>query len=267
MARRLTLWLTVVMLALTMALPATATADTGSSTKVYLAMGDSLAWGVVADTEERGGYVPTLYAFFRQPQHGNVDTLENVGIRGETSSLMLGEQLTKALAIINQPTDVRVVTLGIGGNDVRALLLPGGRCVAIPPARPDPAACQAALVEALVGFARNYAQILNELTQALEADPGNETVLVMTYYNPYSGTGKAFEPLAEAAVTSLNDLIASIGAQYGATIVDVYPQFVGKGSNLTGIDATPPDVHPNDAGYEEIAKAFIDAYKPHGFAP
>ena len=109
-------------------------------------------------------------------------------------------------------------------------------------------------------FAVNYAQILAELTQALEADPGNESLLVMTYYNPYE-----WVPLAGVAVTSLNNLIASIGAQYGATIVDVYPLFVGNGPFLTNI--TKGDFHPNDAGYEVIADAFIKAYKPHGFQP
>ncbi len=264
MARRLTLRLTVVMLALALALPAAATADTGSSTKVYLALGDSLTQGVGASAGDRGGYVPALYAFFSQPQHGNVDTLENVGIRGATSSSMLGEQLTAALNVINEPTDVRVVTLGIGGNDVRALLLPGSPCLT----NPSGAACQQAVAAILNDFAVNYAQILDELTQALEADPGNESVLVMTYYNPFSGTGWPVELLAEAAVTGLNSLIASIGSQYGATIVDVYGPFQGQGLQLTRIGVTnPPDVHPNDAGYEKIAKAFIAAYKPHGFAP
>ena len=51
MMRRLTLRLTVVLLALALALPAAATADTGSSTKVYLALGDSLAVGVKPGTE------------------------------------------------------------------------------------------------------------------------------------------------------------------------------------------------------------------------
>jgi len=264
MTRRLTLRLTLVLLALTMGLPGAVAADTGSSTKVYLALGDSLAVGEGATQ----GYVPRLHAFFSQPQHGNVDPvsqdpdtpggLENLGIGGETSSSMLGEQLTAALNIINEPTDVRVVTLDIGGNDIRRLLAEDSPCVATSSKPIDPIACQQLVAAILNDFAVNYAQILAELTQALEADPGNESLLVMTYYNPYEGA-----PLAEAAVRSLNNLIASIGAQYGATIVDVYPEFVGKGPSLIRAG----DFHPNDDGYKVIAEAFIEAYKLHGFKP
>jgi acyl-CoA thioesterase-1 len=267
MARRLTLWLTVVTLALALALPAAVAADTDPSTKVYLALGDSLAVGEGASTPARG-YVPLLFDFFKQPEHGNVDEPRKLAVGGETSSSMLSGQLTAALNVINEPTDVRVVTLDIGGNDIRKLLAEDSPCVATRSKPIDPIACQQLLAAVLNTFAVNYAQILAELTQALEADPGNESVLVMTYYNPFSGTGWSVEPLAEAAVTGLNSLIASIGSQYGATIVDVYGPFQGQGLDLTNIGVTtPPDVHPNDAGYQEIAEAFIRAYKPHGFAP
>jgi lysophospholipase L1-like esterase len=262
MTRRLTLWLTVVVLALGMALPAGVAADTDPSTKVYLALGDSLARGVGATDQEQGGYVPALYAFFRQPQHGNVDQLVNEAVSGDTSGKLLNDgQLATAIEAINAPTDVRVVTLDIGGNDIRTLLAPGSPCLT----NPSSAACQQLVAAVLNDFAANYAQTLGELTQALEGDPGNETVLVMTYYNPFSGTGLPIDLLAEAAVRGLNSLIASIGGQYGATIVDVYPLFERKGPLLTHI--LTGDIHPNDAGYQVIADAFISAYKPYGFEP
>src|SRR5204863_6534294 len=109
------------------------------SPKVYLALGASLAVGTGATNEAAGGYVPLLFTFFSQPQHGNVDVLTNLAKGGETSGSMISTgQLAAALTAINNPaTNVRVATLDIGGNDVLRLLRTGSPCVASPP---DPAA-------------------------------------------------------------------------------------------------------------------------------
>ncbi len=58
----------------------------------------------------------------------------------------------------------------------------------------------------------------------------------------------------DPANAGLNDLIACIGRQYGATVVDVYPLFAGRGLTLTHVAAG--DIHPTDAGHLVIAGAF-----------
>ena len=63
----------------------------------------------------------------------------------------------------------------------------------------------------------------------------------------------------------LNDLIACLGAQHGATVADVYPRFAGQGAALTHILAG--GIHPTAAGHAAIAAAVRAAYKAHGFAP
>jgi acyl-CoA thioesterase I len=239
---------------------------------VYLALGDSLAAGVGATDPTRLGYVPRLFDYFRGIAHFGVDTLTDVGVPGETStSLLNGGQLTNALAAINDPTtDVRVVTLDIGGNDFAPLIKPGSPCLANPTGVP----CQQAIATTLVTFARNYAAILTQLNAALATDPGDETILVMTYYNSLSGTGSPFESIIDAVLLGpdltvncatspttwgANDIITCVGAQHGAVVADVYPFFQGKASTLTRLTE---DQHPNNAGYALIANAFMRASRP-----
>src|SRR6185295_14271046 len=97
-----------------------------------------------------------------------------------------GGQLNRAVDAITDPTsDARLVTLDIGGNDLLGLLTAGGPC------SPDPTTptCQLAVKSALVAFPDRYVLILQRLREALAIDPGDEDLVVMTYYNPFSGTG------------------------------------------------------------------------------
>ena len=242
------------------------------ATRVYLALGDSLAYGIGASDRTRTAYVPLLFRYFQQPRAENVRVLRNLSRPGETSdSFIAGGQLALAVASIADPTtDTRVVTLDIGGNDL--LYLIGG-----PPCQDDPggALCQALVAEQLRKFAINYAVILEALSSALESDPGNETLRVMTYYNPYGGTGHPYEPFADGVLlgsdlaidcaappgdprAGLNDLIACIGAASGAVVADVYPAFGDRALELTHI--ARGDIHPNDAGHSVIAQTFIAAH-------
>jgi lysophospholipase L1-like esterase len=246
---------------------------------VYLALGDSLAWGEGATDRFETAYVPHFYRFLRGDSHSRVRELVNLAVGGETSeSFITGvlppnpprtPQLQQALAVIADPdTDVSVVTLDIGGNDLLQLLRPGAPCSTYPPSNECLVAGQAAITQ----FYQNYGYILTALNQALAADPGDETLMVMTYYNPWSGTGSAYEGVVSVLMLGqdgridcsapnmfgMNDIIACLGTAFGATVVDVYPRFEGKGLELTHI--AEGDIHANDSGYAQIATEFRAAY-------
>jgi acyl-CoA thioesterase I len=240
------------------------------ATRQYVALGDSLAFGVGASEPERA-YVPLLFQYFQQPRTENVRILRNLSRPGETSdSFVAGGQLALAVAAIVEPaTDTRVITLDIGGNDL-LVLTSIEPCQSFPGSEP----CQALVAAQLRKFAINYELILGALSSALENDPGKETLFVMTYYNPFRGTGHLYESFADRALlgtdlvidcsappgdarAGLNDLIACIGASSGAVVADVYLAFRGRGFELTHIAAG--DIHPNDAGYAVITQTFIAA--------
>lgn len=267
------------LLALAIGLPAAPAAAEEPDDTVYLALGDSLAWGYGASDPLETAYVPHFYRFLQGDKHSRARELVNLAVGGETSeSFITGwlppgpartPQLTQALAVIADPnTDVSVVTLDIGGNDLLRLLAPGEACSTYPPTNECLLAAQAAITQ----FYGNYGYILTALTQALAADPGEETLMVMTYYNPWSGTGSAYEGVVTLlmlgaeqgtncgapATWGMNDTITCVGAAFGATAVDVYPTFEGKGLELTHI--AEGDIHANDSGYAQIASDFRAAY-------
>ena len=237
-----------------------------------LALGDSLAVGVGATDPDANGYVSVFNHDVFPQSHRGPEVATNLAVSGDTSgSFISGGQLANAVAAIaDLGTNVKVVTLDIGGNDLLGLLV--GPC-SVSPADP---ACQAAILAALTAFPGNYAAILSSITSALAEDPGNESFLVMTYYNPFDGTGSPFEPAIDAALlgadgvvdcsalgnpanAGLTDLIACIGASFGVTVVDVYPLFDNRALALTHIAFG--DIHPNDAGHQVIADAFVQAAK------
>jgi lysophospholipase L1-like esterase len=58
-------------------------------------------------------------------------------------------------------------------------------------------------------------------------------------------------------ITPTNDLIRSMAATEGIDLVDLYALFAGQVDTLIGQDG----LHPNEAGYSAIAKAFFDAIR------
>lgn len=255
-------------LALTLSMPAAA----APMPTRYLAMGDSLAWGDGASDPATTAYVPLFADYVAGMPHGGAKVLSNLAVRGETTASFIGGgQLSAALASIADPsTDIRVVTLSLGGNDVGSLLNdPTDICLQ------DPTSihCQLLVAEALQGAATRYPVILGSIMAALQQDEGDERVFVMTVYNPFGGLGGPYEEAidrvllgsdgridcATAAVDplagGLNDIIACTAFALGATVVDAYPVIGDRALALTHIGEGTLDTHPNDDGYALLARA------------
>lgn len=242
----------------------------GSLQGVYLALGDSVAAGVGASAPARTGFVARAFGAL-QTSGVAVGTLANLANSGETSASFLSRQMDRALAAIaDSGGGPEVVSLNIGGNDVLRLLF-GGPCLADPAS----ATCGQQVVAARATVAQNYPAIMAKLTDALATKGRRGVLFVHTTYNPFSGTGTPYEaPVDEALLGSdgiidcdgaaaepgamgLNDIIACVGASHGAHVVDVQPHFAGRGLELTLIARR--DIHPNDAGHQVIASAFVEA--------
>jgi len=211
----------------------------------YVALGDSVA----APT---GSYVDQLFAALRADTGPGVDTLHNRARGGEdSSSLRTNGQLQAAIRDIDGRSDTKVVTIEIGGNDRFA-------CGGSPP-RWHLSACP---------FAGNFDASLSDLQAALDRDPGEESLVAMTYYNPASGTGSAQEQSYDNGLLGtdlklfcapqgdsrlgLNDQIACISSKHGARVADVYPAFKAGGQALMSSDG----IHPSSAGQMAIARQF-----------
>jgi lysophospholipase L1-like esterase len=167
------------------------------------------------------------------------------------SGFPAGSQLGEASAFLRAHRgEVAFVTLDIGGNDV---IQPDGGGVA--------------------AIAANLPGILTQLRDAAGADV---PIVGMSYYNPtlveWFGDPGNLQGHVDAVV-AINDLLESIFAAAGDPVADVETAFASTDTALvdgvpidvarvcdwTWLCAPPPhggDIHPNNAGYAAIARAF-----------
>ncbi|NJN15950.1 MAG: SGNH/GDSL hydrolase family protein [Oscillochloris sp.] len=205
---------------------------------VYLALGDSLAWGLRLDRPDQESYPALIHA---ELIADHAIELVNLAFPGETSGSFLNRQLPRALDRIAaaQAAGLRVspITLNIGGNDLNA--------------RRD--ASDQELEAAVRAVETNLRRALDRLRDvAPDAD-----IVVMTYYNPYGGDPQILGSEAYWAVR-MNDAIRAAAAQHGVAVADGYGALDG-GRAYTHTLILFGDIHANAQGHRELAKAFITA--------
>lgn len=226
----------------------------------YMALGDSLAFGVGAANPAAEGYVAlTADALADHELFAEAGVeLVNLSEPGATSSDLLEPdgQLDQALAeIMARETDedtndaVEIISIDIGGNDLLALAEPGSPCFDDPGGGP----CRSALNAMLSDLQENLTLTLTELRQAAPA----ADIYVIDLYNPYSGTGEALEIVAELGVQQVNGVIAAVSAdeELGVRFVSVYELFEGRGELWVASDG----IHPNNDGHRVLAEALTAA--------
>lgn len=221
----------------------------------YVALGDSLSIGFSASSPAKG-YVGLLDSGY-QSSLGVNQLLDEGEAGASTMTLRDNGQLADALADINAPSDTKAVTIDIGGAEA---FFDNG----CPGHWDQPNVCHTRA---------NLAYILGQLTTALAADPGNEPVIAMAYYNPASGKGGSTESSYDTtllgtnhtvgcsdtgAKVGLNDVIYQEAGKLGIPVADPYPAFKQHGqAYMSQTDSL--HVHPNDAGYAAIAQTFRSA--------
>ena len=231
----------------------------------YIALGDSLSTGVGASDPATTAFVPLVHESL-----GPGFELLNLGHSGDTSQKFLDHghldqavnEITRRHSDRDPNNDVKLVTLEIGSNDLLALnisLVVSGTCPDLQAAL-QKRECREPLSQALQRFEPNLRTILARLR---EADPQVPIVLV-TLYNPVSGRLSILSQLAEMVLEGqsntpfpegINDIIRTEGQEEGVILVDLYPLFEGKASELISQDS----IHPNDEGYRVMAEAVIHA--------
>ena len=202
----------------------------------YMALGDSISAGYGAMPATQG-FVYQLY------QSGAIDKVNNTlfcaaGITGARSKDVLDYQVPQVGRFFTgtgMPYR-KVVTLTLGGNDLLQIL--GGE--------------DAATVLTSVG--NNLFLILTQLTTEFP----DVRIYVANYYDPrlpFAGL--------DVIVAGLNQAIGGVVALFpeNAVLVDIHSAFDGRSglllSEKKGADAF--EVHPTNAGYRVITRAFEEA--------
>ena len=265
-------------------------AQAGPTPKTYLALGDSLAFGLqIAKLKEQIvagavrpesfdiGYVDVLAAHLRG-KAPNL-TLVNLGCPGESTTSFVngpcgfatsgkpfgttplplhasypGAQLATATDYLTKHSgEVGIITLDIGINDLRAVQL------GCPEGDGFTSCVSASLPPALDRAAAN----LRTIQARLRAAAPDARILVGTYYNWLAIADSDSD--SDRFVEALNGTITAAATEAGAGVVDVFPAFNRSGDararlcDLTLFCTAARDLHPSDAGYRVIGDLFVKA--------
>jgi lysophospholipase L1-like esterase len=211
----------------------------------YIALGDSVAYGIGAPDPNGQGYAGLFYANYLKRVQPDLLAYRNLAVPGETSSSFLAVSNGKSqlqrfqeeiAAAAKAGLRVSPVTLTIGGNDILAV---EGKS-------------NSEREAALARFDTNLSRILSEIkTQIGQAD-----LLVTTYYNPlaYNTGGNDIE---SDWFRRFDGVIRQRVQEKGAKIVDFTSPVAGNEKNLTWI--TSNDVHPTPTGHAVLAEAVWQA--------
>jgi len=252
----------------------------------YLALGDSLSQGVQPNAagvgvSTRHGYADQLYAALRSHQPGL--RLVKLGCGGETTVTMIhggicsyrgGSQLAAAVSFLRaHRSRVSLITLDIGANDPDS-------CLSEPSVGKLLGCASASVPRA----AANLATILRQLRQA----GPHARIVAMNYYLPALAAwrnglgGQLLARGSELVTTGYNALLTRVYHRFGVRVADVSgafhtsdfsPRVIVPGlgplpRNVAAIcrwtwECAPhprgPNEHPNQAGYQVIARAFLAA--------
>jgi lysophospholipase L1-like esterase len=263
------------------AAPHHAPASPAAPPTYYLALGDSLSRGVQPDAagasvETRDGYPDQVYATLRR-DHPTLK-LVKLGCPGETTSTMInggichyqgGSQLKAAVAFLHAHRGrVLLLTIDIGANDPE-------QCAG----QPGLSQLASCAVKGIPAAVTHLTAIMASLQAA--AGPGVRTV-GMNYYLPALAEwrnglpGHVIAWAAERLAAAYNNMLGRVYAHYGARVANVFGAF--DTANFAAQGTTPrnvallcqwtwacaapprgPNQHANQAGYQVIARTFLQA--------
>lgn len=263
-----------------------ATVTRADPIKTYLALGDSIAFGVTDFTPVSfgdQGYV-SLYADFLATQANGIrPNVVNLAVPGETSTgfftavspdglpphdlltsvnlnyhgdASLSQDallLTTLAAEAAAGRSITDVSFAIGSNDVTAFLA----------LHPDflslPADEQQELISAFFDvLAGNYLSVLSQVRAALP----DARILLLNYYNPFGGfpPDDPFNIANTIFDQGQTSLITDLAGPFHASVVDINTPFRGHENELTFIASG--GVHPTPLGYAVIEQQMALATTP-----
>lgn len=231
-------------------------------TPAYIAMGDSIAFGIGATDPATMGYAARAFDALRKSDRYRERGLQliNLSVPGATSSdlLLPDGQLKTALTEIEQRQkdtsslhdDVEIISIDIGANDLLGLVAANSPCIT---QAADDKRCLQRLRDLLGSLRANLTEVLRRLRDAAP----QATIVVVDLYNPYSGTGDIRETIADFGVAQVNGAIvaAASGPDLRVKTASVYQLFLGRGNQWVSADG----IHPNDSGHTVISEVVLAA--------
>ncbi|MCA0150457.1 cell wall-binding repeat-containing protein [Rossellomorea vietnamensis] len=211
----------------------------------YLALGDSLAAGVLYDNSLGKGYPDLLAEEFKEDGF-QVDFNKSFAVPGYTSKQVLADIQDPAKGLHKEIMEADTITLDAGANDLLQLIEQKDGKISI-----DPVKVQAALKEVGVNIATSLG-IIRQLNPDVQ-------VYVMGYYNAFPYLSQETQAQLKPALDGLNQAIQAASVQGGGEFIPVEEAMA---DNFQVKLPNPQNVHPSEVGYEAMAGEFWKVMEP-----
>ena len=220
----------------------------------YVALGDSLTQGV-GDTTNQGGFVP-LVAQSLTNEEGYEVAAQNFGVAGNTSNQIL-KRMKEQDEIADALSKADLMTLTVGGNDLRKVILDNITSLKISTFKKPSVA---------------YSKRLVEIIELARKDNPDLPIYVLGIYNPFYLNFPEMTDM-QTIVDNWNqttqDTIAKFDKVYFVPINDLLYQGIDgqEGIVQTSGEATKiindalfqgDNFHPNNTGYEIMKRAVLE---------
>jgi lysophospholipase L1-like esterase len=246
-SRLMVCWVAMLALLFGTALPSNALA-VGDKVN-YVALGDSLAAGQTPDRKIDKGYTGILEETLRQ-QNVLASYTNKYAVPGYTTQNVLDDLVNNkevdGIKIQNVIKVADIITITAGANDLlrEANINPTTGTVTIDPQK---ALAVAATVKA------NLKSILDNV-KALNP---SAKVYLSGYYNAFPYISADQQLVIKQILAAFNGIIQQTALENGATFVSLDGIF---DANVSAYLPNPLDIHPSLAGYQLIARAFINLF-------
>ena len=220
----------------------------------YVALGDSLTQGV-GDTTNQGGFVPLVAQSLTNEEGYQVD-VKNFGVAGNTSNQILKRMKGQA-EIADALSKADLMTLTVGGNDLRKVILDNITSLKISTFKKPSVA---------------YSKRLVEIIELARKDNPDLPIYVLGIYNPFYLNFPEMTDM-QTIVDNWNqttqDTIAKFDKVYFVPINDLLYQGIDGQEGIVQTSGDEKKIindalyqednfHPNNTGYEIMKRAVLE---------
>ena len=220
----------------------------------YVALGDSLTEGI-GDTTNQGGFVPLVAQSLTNEEGYQVD-VKNFGVAGNTSNQILKWMKGQA-EIADALSKADLMTLTVGGNDLRKVILDNSTSLKISTFKKPSVA---------------YSKRLVEIIELARKDNPDLPIYVLGIYNPFYLNFPEMTDM-QTIVDNWNqttqDTIAKFDKVYFVPINDLLYQGIDGQEGIVQTSGDEKKIindalyqednfHPNNTGYEIMKRAVLE---------
>lgn len=210
-----------------------------------VALGDSVPSGEACNCRAYPDQVADALA---AQTHHDVE-VRNLAVAGATSGSVLQDFDPDALG----SAAGRVTIVNVGANDFDPLLATQPAC--------QNTACWS---QALGTLRTNVGLLLDKIAATQrDASPDRARIVIVGYWNVFldgavgSAQGASYVQISDRLTKLVNAALAEVGAQHGASYVDVYRPFKGDGERDDTALLAPDGDHPDGAGHQLLAQTLV----------